>query len=159
MGVRGLCNGLGPAAFGLMWHLFGIDIVSTDPGLAASSNNNTEVFLGGNSSLSFDNPLLRNSSEKEVISIDKGIASQMPGLPFLIISSSVVLALICSKFLENITIDPGKTKREGDFEDTDSDKSNVDVPFGREEAVKSDLNRNLDLNFPCDKDIEVGTKS
>ena len=125
----------------------------------AASSNNTEVFLGGNSSLSFDNPLLRNSSEEEVISIDKGIASQMPGLPFLIISSSVVLALICSKFLENITIDPGKTKREGDFEDTDSDKSNVDVPFGREEAVKSDLNRNLDLNFPCDKDIEVGTKS
>ena len=159
MGVRGLCNGLGPAAFGLMWHLFGIDIVSTDPGLAASTSNNTEVFLGGNSSLSINNSPLRNSSEGEVISIDKGIASQMPGLPFLIISSSVVLALICSKFLENITIDPGKTKREGDYEDTDSYKSNVDVPLGREEAVKSDLNRNLDLNFPCDKDIEVGAKS
>ena len=27
MGVRGLCNGLGPAAFGLMFHLFGINIV------------------------------------------------------------------------------------------------------------------------------------
>lgn len=159
MGVRGLCNGLGPAAFGLMWHLFGIDIVSTDPGLAASTSNNTEVFLGGNSSLSINNSPLRNSSEGDVISIDKGIASQMPGLPFLIISSSVVLALICSKFLENITIDAGKTKKEGDCEDTESDKSNVDVPLATEEAVKSDLNRNLDLNILCDKGIEVGAKS
>ena len=83
----------------------------------------------------------------------------MPGLPFLIISSSVVLALICSKFLENITIDAGKTKKEGDCEDTESDKSNVDVPLATEEAVKSDLNRNLDLNILCDKDIEVGAKS
>jgi len=159
MGVRGLCNGLGPAAFGLMWHLFGIDIVSTDPGLAASTSNNTEVFLGGNSSLSINNSPLRNSSEGDVISIDKGIASQMPGLPFLIISSSVVLALICSKFLENITIDAGKNKKEGDCEDTESDKSNVDVPLATEEAVKSDLNRNLDLNILCDKGIEVGAKS
>ena len=27
MGVRGLCNGLGPAAFGLMFYLFGINII------------------------------------------------------------------------------------------------------------------------------------
>ena len=142
MGVRGLCNGLGPAAFGLMWHLFGIDIVSPDPGLASSSNN-TEVFLGGNFSISInDVPNMKNSTE-EVISIDNTIASQMPGLPFLIISSSVVLALICSKFLENITIDPGKTNKTGDCEDTDSQKSNTSVPLAKEETVKSDLNRNL----------------
>ena len=158
MGVRGLCNGLGPAAFGLMWHLFGINIVSPDPVLADTSNN-TEVFLGRNSSLSTNNSPLRNSSEGEVISIDNGIVSQMPGLPFLIISSFVVLALVCSKFLENITIDPRKTKNNDVCEDTDSEKSNVDVPLAREEAVKSDLNRNLDLNFPCDKDIEIGAKS
>ena len=29
MGVRGLCNGLGPALFGLMFYLFGIDV--TEP--------------------------------------------------------------------------------------------------------------------------------
>ena len=28
MGVRGLCNGLGPAAFGVMFYLFGINIVA-----------------------------------------------------------------------------------------------------------------------------------
>ena len=145
MGVRGLCNGLGPAAFGLMWHLFGIDIVSTDTVLETNSNN-TEIFLGGNYSISINNdlPNMRNSSEsEEVISLHNGIASQMPGLPFLIISSSVVLALICSKFLENITIDPVKTNTTGDCEDTDSQKSNTDVPLAREESVKSDLNRNL----------------
>ena len=143
MGVRGLCNGLGPAAFGLMWHLFGIDIINNDTGLETSSSNNTEVFLGGNYSISINDVQNMRNSSGEVISLHNGIASQMPGLPFLIISSSVVLALICSKFLENITIDPVKTNTTGDCEDTDSQKSNTDVPLAREESVKSDLNRNL----------------
>ena len=42
MGVRGLCNGLGPAAFGLMWHLFGIHIDNIDNGLE-TINNKTVV--------------------------------------------------------------------------------------------------------------------
>lgn len=143
MGVRGLCNGLGPAAFGLMWHLFGIDIVNNDTGLETTGTNHTEVFLGGNYSISInDSPNMRNNSG-EVISIGNDIASQMPGLPFLIISSSVVLALICSKFLENITIDPGKSNKTQNCEETDSQKSNTSVPLAREETLKSDLNRNL----------------
>lgn len=85
---------------------------------------------------------MRNSSG-EVISLQNGVVTQMPGLPFLIISSSVVLALICSKFLENISIDPVKINKTRDCEDTDSQKSNTDVPLAREESVKSDLNRNL----------------
>jgi len=144
MGVRGLCNGLGPAAFGLMWHLFGINIVDNNTGLETISSNNTEVFLGGNYSISInDSPNMRNSSG-EVITIDNDIASQMPGLPFLIMSSSVVLALICSKFLENITINSGKTNKPVDCEETDSHKSNTSVPLAREETLKSDLNRNLE---------------
>ena len=144
MGVRGLCNGLGPAAFGLMWHLFGINIVNNNTDLETISSNNTEVFLGGNYSISInDSPNMRNSTE-EVITIDNDIASQMPGLPFLIMSSSVVLALICSKFLENITINSGKTNKPVDCEETDSHKSNTSVPLAREEALKSDLNRNLE---------------
>ena len=143
MGVRGLCNGLGPAAFGLMWHLFGINIVSTDTGLETSSSNNTEVFLGGNYSISINDAQNMRNSSGEVISLQNGVVTQMPGLPFLIISSSVVLALICSKFLENISIDPVKINKTRDCEDTDSQKSNTDVPLAREESVKSDLNRNL----------------
>ena len=143
MGVRGLCNGLGPAAFGLMWHLLGIDIVR--PELGASGGNNTEeVFLGGNYSVSRE---ITNSSGGAVISIDGGIASDMPGLPFLIISICVVLALICSTFLENISIDPSDvtTNRaeEADCTDSESQRSNPDAPLAREETAKSDVNRNI----------------
>ena len=52
MGIRGLCNGLGPAAFGLMWHLFGINIHSeytdTLPGAVniTRAEEEEEVFLG-----------------------------------------------------------------------------------------------------------------
>merc|ERR1712242_30094 len=140
MGVRGLCNGLGPAAFGLMWHLFGIHIDNIDNGLE-TINNKTEVFLGGNQSSIKDLPHI-NSSEK-VIQINDGIVSQMTGLPFLIISSCVVLALICSKFLQNITIDSNSTNESSDCEDNESQKSNVDVPLAKEESIKSDLNENL----------------
>ena len=41
MGVRGLCNGLGPAAFGLMWHLFGIDIINDGSDDTISISNST----------------------------------------------------------------------------------------------------------------------
>ena len=140
MGVRGLCNGLGPAAFGLMWHLFGIHIDNIDNGLE-TINNKTEVFLGGNQSSIKDLPHI-NSSEK-VIQINDGIVSQMTGLPFLIISSCVVLALICSNFLQNITIDSNSTNESSDCEDNESQKSNVDVPLAKEESIKSDLNENL----------------
>ena len=52
MGVRGLCNGLGPAAFGLMWHLLGIDIISNNsdssPINSTTSTPTDEIFLGSN---------------------------------------------------------------------------------------------------------------
>ena len=55
MGIRGLCNGLGPAAFGLMWHLFGINIHSeyTDniPGTANITRAGEEVVFLGSSNL------------------------------------------------------------------------------------------------------------
>ena len=41
MGVRGLCNGLGPAAFGLMFYLFGINIVEP-VGMNSATNQTYE---------------------------------------------------------------------------------------------------------------------
>merc|ERR1719410_578910 len=91
MGVRGLCNGLGPAAFGLMWHLFGIDIINdgTDDSKFLS-NSTSDVYLGRNLTMK---SLDRNYfvGQEKVIKINEEnaseeVISQMPGLPFLIIS-------------------------------------------------------------------------
>ena len=50
MGVRGLCNGLGPALFGLMFHLLGINIVQPGQlGEVGETGGNRTVTAAGNS--------------------------------------------------------------------------------------------------------------
>lgn len=37
-GIRGLCNGLGPALFGLMFFIFHVDLDSPKPGTSVKTN-------------------------------------------------------------------------------------------------------------------------
>ena len=99
MGVRGLCNGLGPAAFGLMWHFFGINIIRTEDSLQGGQANLTEIYLGGN--FSHVNTLSQPTENFNVTEIyqipgESEALLNMPGLPFLISSFSVILSLILS---------------------------------------------------------------
>ena len=48
MGVRGLCNGIGPAAFGLMFHLFGINIVQPVASVGSATNQTFEMAVLSN---------------------------------------------------------------------------------------------------------------
>ena len=48
MGVRGLCNGLGPAAFGIMFYLFGINIVEPVGSVNPASNQTFETVVLAN---------------------------------------------------------------------------------------------------------------
>ena len=142
MGVRGLCNGLGPAAFGLMWHLFGIDIINdgTDDS-KFTSNSTSDVYLGRNLTMK---SLERNYfiGQEKVIKITEEnaleeVISQMPGLPFLIISFCVLLALICSAFLKDIHIDYNDNQQGPKKDDLEnSQNSNSDVPLAKEESGK-----------------------
>jgi len=108
MGVRGLCNGLGPAAFGLMWHFFGINIIGTEVSLQGSQANITEIYLGGNYShldITTDQTEdIFNVTEIYQIPEKSEALLNMPGLPFLISSFSVILALILSVALKPIKI-------------------------------------------------------
>lgn len=38
-GIRGLCNGLGPALFGLMFFIFHVDLDSPKPGSSVKTNS------------------------------------------------------------------------------------------------------------------------
>ena len=120
MGVRGLCNGLGPAAFGLMWHFFGINIIGSEVGLQGGLANITEIHLGGNySDLNINNHQTEdifNVTEIYHIPEKSEALLNMPGLPFLISSFSVILALILSVCLKsiNITTDGGVERHQDD---------------------------------------------
>ena len=48
MGVRGLCNGLGPAAFGIMFYLFGINIVEPVGSVKSATNQIYETAVFNN---------------------------------------------------------------------------------------------------------------
>ena len=118
MGVRGLCNGLGPAAFGLMWHFFGINIVGSEVSLQGSQANITEIYLGGN----YSDPDINIHQTEDIFNVteiyhipDRSEALlNMPGLPFLISSFSVILALVLSVFLKSINISENVVERNQD---------------------------------------------
>jgi len=139
MGVRGLCNGLGPAAFGIMWHLLGIDMIKKtgDEKTTRVNTSGSDIFLGLNSSFSTTDVI----NPTEVIHIQRsGLASVMPGFPFLVISVFVILALICSFFLENAKFQDEENKSKA-ADSSNSSNSNC-VPLAKESSDKSDNNAN-----------------
>jgi len=142
MGVRGLCNGLGPAAFGLMFHLFGIDIINdgNDKDIAVT-NSTSDIHLGSNFIMEqFETNFILNQDEVIQLNEDspfKDIVTQMPGLPFLIVSFCVLLALACSVFLQNINIDYNDNQECSKKDELEnSQNSNSDVPLAKEESPK-----------------------
>ena len=142
MGVRGLCNGLGPAAFGLMFHLFGIDIINdgNDKDIAVT-NSTSDIHLGSNFIMEqFETNFILNQDEVIQLNEDspfQDIVTQMPGLPFLIVSFCVLLALACSVFLQNINIDYNDNQECSKKDELEnSQNSNSDVPLAKEESPK-----------------------
>ena len=129
MGVRGLCNGLGPAAFGLMWHFFGINIIGSEDSLGGGERqaNITEIYLGGNySDVNIHNQQAEgifNVTEIYHIPGESEALLNMPGLPFLISSFSVIVALILSFCLKSIHIkvDENDVERNQDNSSSHSD--------------------------------------
>ncbi|KAG9353661.1 hypothetical protein JZ751_011783 [Albula glossodonta] len=71
-GIRGLCNGLGPALYGFIFFLFNVELKAIDP---VQSDKNT--------------PLLNLTDEKPVI----------PGPPFLFGACAVLLAFLVALFI------------------------------------------------------------
>ena len=109
---RGLCNGLGPAAFGLLFHFFGINILADDvPGattLNTTLSNNAAVVNQLSSNL------IRLGLNTTVIGEEGGeegagmttmavIVKTLPGIPFLLMATCVLGAIVAALFLENIT--------------------------------------------------------
>jgi len=110
MGVRGLCNGLGPAAFGLMFHLFGINIVppedTTEHNAHTGSNITYQTLVTDNNTwkeIQLKDEVKRTTVDSEdAESIISEAAFAIPGLPFLIASVCIVLAITAAFFLKDI---------------------------------------------------------
>ena len=155
MGVRGLCNGLGPAAFGLMWHCFGIDIVGSEVNQPELHTNLTEIYLGGNfKNISDDTEDVINVTEVYDISENSDLLSSMPGIPFLVSAFSVILALILSVFLKPIAVTATNNDIESSSNQETSSSSNSNTELNN---CDDDRDRNdciIDRNDSTDAEIE-----
>lgn len=85
-GMRGLCNGLGPAMFGVIFYVFHVD-------LNDESNN-----LNNHSS---DSKFTKN----ETVHMVDTYAQLMPGPPFVFGAFMVVCALVVAAFIPEETSD------------------------------------------------------
>jgi len=111
MGARGLCNGLGPAAFGLLFHFFGINILADEvPGaehLNATLSNNATVVNQLSSNLirlGLNTTVIGEGEEEEGgMTTLAVIVKTLPGIPFLLMATCVLGAIVAALFLENIT--------------------------------------------------------
>ena len=150
MGVRGLCNGLGPAAFGLMWHFFGINIIGTEVSLGPGQANITEIYLGGNQSdvktSNHQTEDLFNVTEIYHIPEEGEALLNMPGLPFLISSFSVILALIFSVCLKTINIEERNVGERN--QDNCSSNSDTAVNLCEEDKDRNDNHTNDNSSTP-----------
>merc|ERR1719331_661745 len=111
-GARGLCNGLGPAAFGLLFHFFGINILADDvPGattLNTTLSNNATVVNQLSSNLirlGLNTTVIGEEGEEEEggMTTLAVIVKTLPGIPFLLMATCVLGAIVAALFLENIT--------------------------------------------------------
>lgn len=100
-GVRGLCNGLGPAVFGLIFYLFNVNLnyssLTTSTG-TKSSTNITSIIHG------------KSSIDSSMFSRD------IPGPPFLFGAMLAMFALMFSLLLPNSKFENNNREEEKSIE-------------------------------------------
>uniref|UniRef100_A0A8C5FDF5 Major facilitator superfamily (MFS) profile domain-containing protein n=1 Tax=Gadus morhua TaxID=8049 RepID=A0A8C5FDF5_GADMO len=113
-GIRGLCNGLGPALYGLVFYLFNVEINTLDP-------------IEGE--FNIDPVPLESPAERSLI----------PGPPFLLGACTVVIAFLVALFIpEKPPLPPGDDKQQPEAKDSLSSLAGVHIntplPGSDEEA-------------------------
>lgn len=114
-GMRGLCNGLGPAMFGVIFYLFNVDLNDETKHLnnVNSHVNFNDIRNGFNSSdVQQYNQNNNNPYNNEIMRYDNNFLTQfMPGPPFVFGSLMVVCAILVAIFIkeEQAVIDAKRT--------------------------------------------------
>lgn len=122
-GMRGLCNGLGPAMFGLVFSLFHVDLSEK----SADNNSSFENNDGTN-----------NTVMQEVPQSFLMVAQIVPGPPFVFGALLVILALMVAAFIpENMGNERSSNQGSRAF-DHHSDHSTASKKFNHEITKKSD---------------------
>lgn len=101
-GMRGLCNGLGPAMFGVIFYLFNVDLNDESKNINSNINFNDIKLSLSNIS---DGVLLHNHNNNNELLIGQDhennfLTQFMPGPPFVFGSMMVVVAILVAVFIK-----------------------------------------------------------
>ena len=101
---------MGPAAFGLLFHLFGINILADD--LPASDGSLSNATLSNNATVEIEpvgNMIINFGLNSTSIEAEQGlttlavIVETLPGIPFLLMATCILAAIVAALFLDDIT--------------------------------------------------------
>ena len=96
-GMRGLCNGLGPAMFGVIFYLFNVDLNDESKNVNSNINYNDMKLSLTNIS---DGVQLHNHNELGQDHENNFLTQFMPGPPFVFGSLMVVVAILVAVFIK-----------------------------------------------------------
>ena len=100
---------MGPAAFGLLFHLFGINILADD--LPASDGSLSNATLSNNATVDIEpvGNIINFGLNSTSIEAEQGlttlavIVETLPGIPFLLMATCILAAIVAALFLDDIT--------------------------------------------------------
>lgn len=113
-GIRGLCNGLGPALYGFVFYLFHVELTDTDSNKESAKSN--MVNPTDEVSATWSHTIQKIiDTQAEVSSFLSSLQSAIiPGPPFLFGACSVLLSLLVALFIPEHTgpgMRPGAYKK------------------------------------------------
>ncbi|CAO1371792.1 unnamed protein product [Diamesa serratosioi] len=114
-GMRGLCNGLGPAMFGIIFYLFNVDLNDESKKNLSNQNFDTKMAFSNQSAADSIQQHLYNS---DLLGNNHGnnfLTQYMPGPPFVFGSLMVICAILVALFIKEDPVDVRKPSLVGEM--------------------------------------------
>ena len=131
-GIRGLCNGLGPAMYGLIFYLFHVDLNEKEVA-KQESGNSTEYHTMDVRSSALNTDI--------ACSLFQLVTSLVPGPPFVFGALLVILAILVAAFI------PDNPPHGGSFRDTEEEKRRKQLEDKRRSDDSYDDDSDPDLEY------------
>jgi len=125
-GIRGLCNGLGPALYGFIFYLFGVDIAKMPPSgsLSGSMSGSVSGSVSGSSPSSVAVSHNRTNTGHDLDTA--GVYKVVPGPPFVFGGILVIIAILVATYMPN---NPGPGSGSGVTESIEIDATGLSEPL------------------------------
>ncbi|CAO1300711.1 unnamed protein product [Diamesa tonsa] len=114
-GMRGLCNGLGPAMFGIIFYLFNVDLNDESKKNLSNQNFDTKMAFSNQSAADSIHQHLYNSDLMANNHGNNFLTQYMPGPPFVFGSLMVICAILVALFIKEDPVDNRKPSLVGEM--------------------------------------------